>query len=380
VKPAAHIGLNLVYLVPGETGGMETYARELVRALSDERPDLRLTAFVNRETAESDGYLWSGAVPAVTVPVRARRRSEWVRGEQQLLPRLAARAGVDLLHSLGNTAPAWGRFRRIVTVHDLIHRVHPEAHFGRVSLAMKWLVLLAIRRSDRLIVPSLSTRSDVIRLTGAQPETIDVVPNGVRAPSSPSVAARIDVRSRLDLGEGPIVLSASAMRPHKNLSRLLDALALIPHERRPLLVLPGYATPFEAELRHHAEELGLGEHTRFPGWISSDDLEGLFAAASAFVFPSLYEGFGLPVLEAMARGVPVACSDRGSLGEVAGDAALLFDPERPEDIAATITALLSNPAEAERLREAGRARAREFTWGATAKATLASYGRALEMS
>jgi glycosyltransferase involved in cell wall biosynthesis len=220
----------------------------------------------------------------------------------------------------------------------------------------------------------------VIRLTGAQPETIDVVPNGVRAPSSPSVAARIDVRSRLDLGEGPIVLSASAMRPHKNLSRLLDALALIPHERRPLLVLPGYATPFEAELRHHAEELGLGEHTRFPGWISSDDLEGLFAAASAFVFPSLYEGFGLPVLEAMARGVPVACSDRGSLGEVAGDAALLFDPERPEDIAATITALLSNPAEAERLREAGRARAREFTWGATAKATLASYGRALEMS
>jgi glycosyltransferase involved in cell wall biosynthesis len=380
VKPAAHIGLNLVYLVPGETGGMETYARELITALREERPDLRLTAFVNRETAESEGDLWLGALPAVTVPVRARRRSEWVRGEQQLLPRLAARAGVTLLHSLGNTAPAWGRFRRIVTVHDLIHRVHPEAHFGRVSLAMKWLVLLAVRRSDRLIVPSLSTRSDVIRLTGAPAEAIDVVPNGVTVPPRASTGATIDVRSRFYLGDRPIVLSLSAMRPHKNLSRLLDALALIPHERRPVLVLPGYATPHEAELRHHAEELGLGEHTRFPGWISSDELEGLFAAASAFVFPSLYEGFGLPVLEAMARGVPVACSDRGSLGEVAGDAALLFDPERPEDIAATITALLSNSAEAERLREAGRARARAFTWSAAAKGTLASYDRALEMA
>src|SRR4051794_32866613 len=125
-----HLGLNLVYLVPGEIGGMETYARELIPALLEERPDLRMTAFINREAAEAGGGPWNELVPAVTVPVRARNRVEWVRGEQQLLPGLARRAGVDVLHSLATTAPGWGRFKRITTVHDLIYRILPEAHFG----------------------------------------------------------------------------------------------------------------------------------------------------------------------------------------------------------------------------------------------------------
>src|SRR5215208_4868799 len=142
-----HVGLNLVYLVPGETGGMETYARELIPALLRERPDLRLTAFVNREAAETRDGPWHDLVPSVTVPVRARRRSEWVRGEQQFVPRLAGRAGVELLHSLASTAPGWGRFRRIVTVHDVIYRIYPEAHFGLRSSAMRLLVPLAARRS-----------------------------------------------------------------------------------------------------------------------------------------------------------------------------------------------------------------------------------------
>jgi glycosyltransferase involved in cell wall biosynthesis len=323
------------------------------------------------------GEALTDGVSTVTVPVRARRRSEWVRGEQQLLPGLATRAGVDLLHSLGNTAPVRGGFRRVVTVHDLIHRVHPEAHFGHAALAMKWLVQLAVRRSDRVIVPSQNTRTDLIRLTSASADIVDVVPNGVASPPKVPAGAASDVRGRLDLGERPILLSASAMRPHKNLRRLLDALAVIPPERRPVLVLPGYRTEHEEELRRHAAQLDLGGDVRFPGWISSEDLEGLFAAASAFVFPSLYEGFGLPVLEAMARGVPVACSGGGSLAEVAGDAALLFDPERPAAIAAAIETLLGSPEEAERLRVAGRERVGRFSWAAAARGTLASYDRAL---
>lgn len=374
---APHIGLNLVYLVPGETGGTETYARELIPALVAERPDLRLTAFVSREAAEAGGGPWLEAVPSVTVPVRARRRAEWVRGEQQLLPRLAARAGVDLLHSLANTAPAWGRFRRVVTVHDLIHRIYPEAHFGHISTAMRWLVQLAVRRSDRVIAPSASAKADIVRLLHAPADAIDVVPQGVAPPPAIPEVAGAEVRERFGLGGRPVALSVSAMRPHKNLPRLLEALALIPAERRPLLVVPGYPTPHEAELRRHAAALGLVEDTRFPGWVSEEELEGLYATASVFAFPSLYEGFGLPVLEAMVRGVPVACSDRGSLTEVAGDATRLFDPERPEEIAAAIEALLSDRAEAERLREAGRRRAEGFTWGATARATLASYEHAL---
>lgn len=373
-----HIGLNLVYLVPGETGGTETYARELIPALLAERPGLRVTAFVNREAAEVGGGPWKELVPAVTVPVRARRRVEWVRGEQLLLPRLARRAGVDLLHSLANTAPTRGPYRRVVTVHDLIHRIHPEAHFGRIATAMGWLVRLAVARADRVIAPSASAKADVMRLLGAPAEEIDVVPQGCTPPPARGGDAA-GVRERLDMGERPVVLSASAMRPHKNLARLLEALASIPAERRPLLVLAGYATGHEKELRDRAAELGIADDVRLPGWVSADDLEGLYAAASVFVFPSLYEGFGLPVLEAMARGVPVACSGRSSLAEVAGDAARLFDPERPAEIATAIEALLADPAEAERLRVAGRAQAARFTWTATARGTLATYDRALSV-
>jgi glycosyltransferase involved in cell wall biosynthesis len=173
------------------------------------------------------------------------------------------------------------------------------------------------------------------------------------------------------------VLSLSAKRPHKNLAGLLDAIAMMPPERRPVLVLPGYPTPHEAELRDRATALGLDDDVRFLGWTSGADVEGLFALSKAFVFPSFYEGFGLPVLEAMARGVPVACSDRASLPELAGDAALLFDPDDPGAIAAALERMLSDPAEAERLRAAGRARAARFTWAKAADLTLASYERAL---
>jgi len=160
--------------------------------------------------------------------------------------------------------------------------------------------------------------------------------------------------------------------------RLLEGLATIPNERRPVLVLPGYATPHERELRECSARLGLTADTRFLGWVSDEELEGLYRSAACFVFPSLYEGFGLPVLEAMARGVPVACSDRGSLGEVTGGAAVTFDPEQPRAIAAAIERLLADPAERERLRVAGHANAARFTWSETARGTLRTYEAALE--
>ena len=370
-----HVGLNLVYLVPGETGGMETYARQLIPALRAARPELRLTAFVNREAA-SVAAPWNAEIEAVTVPVRATRRVEWVRGEQLLLPGLAARAGVDLLHSLGNTAPLRGGLRQVVTVHDLIHRIHPEAHFGLNSTAMRWLVTGAVRRADRVIVPSANSREDLVRLLGTEPDLIDIVPQGVAPPPELEQAAIAACRRRFGLGQRVFVLAAAAKRPHKNLPRLLEAIALIAAERRPLLVVPGYPTRHETELRRQAAALGIGSELRMPGWVSDAELEALYAGAALFAFPSLYEGFGLPILEAMARGVPVACSGRGAMAEVAGDAARLFDPERPDRIAAAIEAVLGDREEAERLRAAGRRRAALFSWSATAEATLRSYGRA----
>ncbi|MFI5010364.1 MAG: glycosyltransferase family 4 protein [Solirubrobacterales bacterium] len=372
-----HVGLNLIFLVPGETGGMEVVARQLIPELVRAAPGVRFTAFINREAAAAGDGPWGTLVPAVTVPVNARSRPRWVAGEQALLPRLAGREGVDLVHSLASTAPAWGPFKRVVTVHDLIYARFPEAHAGVRDLGMRVLVPLAVRRAHRVSADSQSTRTDLIELLHADPDLIDVVPLGLGTPRRHAPAPEAQVRERLGLGERPVVLSLSAKRPHKNLSILIGALARVPAERRPVLVLPGYPTAHEAALRELAAQRGVAEDVRFLAWVSEEDLEGLWGLTHAFVYPSLYEGFGLPVLEAMARAVPVACSNASSLPEVAGDAALLFDPHDESAIAAALEGLLADPALREDLRVRGLERAREFTWERTARLTLETYARAL---
>jgi glycosyltransferase involved in cell wall biosynthesis len=372
-----HVGLNLVFLVPGETGGMEVAARELIPPLLASAPaGMRFTAFVNREAAAAGGP-WGELLPAVTVPVAARNRVQWVLGEQALLPRLARRAGVDLVHSLASTAPLHGRFRRVVTIHDLIYARFSEAHAGIRDRGMRLLVPGAARRSDRVIVDSQSTREDLIELLGLDSERIDVVPLGLGSVRRATVPPAHETRARFELGSRRVLLSLSAKRPHKNLAALIDALAQLPQQSRPVLVLPGYRTEHEAELRERARERGVQEDVRFPGWVSAEELEGLWAQAGAFVFPSLYEGFGLPVLEAMDRGVPVACSNASSLPEVAGDAALLFDPHDTAELAGALGRLLSDETLRASLIERGRERVRHFTWQRTASLTLASYARAL---
>ena len=214
-------------------------------------------------------------------------------------------------------------------------------------------------------------------MLGVQPDRIDVVPLGLGSVRRATPLPEREVRERFDLGERRVLLSLSAKRPHKNLLALIGALARIPSEDRPLLVLPGYPTAHEAELRERASSAGIAGDVRFPAWVSADEVEGLWALAEAFVFPSLYEGFGLPVLEAMARGVPVACSNASSLPEVAGEAALLFDPHDESAIAEALRRLLDDDALREQLRTRGLARVADFTWERTARLTLESYRRTL---
>ena len=354
---------------------MEVYARELIPELVVRAPQHRFTAFINREAAGQPGP-WSELTGSVVVPVYTRSRREWVRGEQQLLPPLARRAGVGLMHSFASTAPAWGRFRRVVTIHDLIYKLVPEAHPGFRSLGMRVLVPLAARRSDRIIVDAHSTKDDLRRLLRVAADKVDVVPLGVGAQRARALPES-DVRRWLTAGERPIALSVSAKLAHKNLMRLIGALSRIEPGLRPLLVLPGYPTPHEDELRAQAVRLGVHDDVRFLGWVSAEQLEGLYSVAACFVFPSLAEGFGLPVLEAMSRGVPVACSGRGALAEVAGDAALLFDPESEPAIAQAVSRLIGDRDEAQRLAALGRERAGRFSWQSTADGTIASYERAI---
>jgi hypothetical protein len=204
------VGLNLIYLVPGETGGMEVVARELIPALLAAAPGVSFTAFVNREAAAADDGPWGELLPAVTIPVHARSRPQWVLGEQTLLAPLAMRRRIDLLHSLANTAPAWGRFRRVLTVHDLIYARFPETHAGVRALALRLLVPLAVRSSHRVIADSRSTSEDLVELLGASPEKIDVVPLGLGSVRRHEPLAEAQVRARFQLGERAVLLSLSA--------------------------------------------------------------------------------------------------------------------------------------------------------------------------
>jgi glycosyltransferase involved in cell wall biosynthesis len=343
-----HVGLNLIFCVPGETGGMETAARAVLPHLAAQ-PDLRITAFVNREAAGTfDG------VEEVVVPVNATNRVEWVRGEQQHLPRLAARAGCQIVHSLGSTAPLWGDFRRVTTIHDLHYKLVPEAHFGVRDLGMRVLVPAAARRSHRIIAVSNATRDDLREHLHVNPAKVDVVPQGVDVP--PGKERRPE----------RMVLCVGAKRPHKNAVAVVEALAGTDLR----LVVTGYRTSYDNLLRERAATLGV--ELELPPWV--DDLDDLYARAGVVVVPSLYEGFGLPVLEAMARGVPVVASNRSSLPEVAGDAALLVDPE---DRGALRVAIERAVHDGDALGAAGRERARAFTWERTAELTANAYRRAL---
>jgi len=370
------VGLNLLHLVPGETGGSEIYARRLVPSLLAARDELRLTLFAGTEAAASlRREEWASDVEVVQLHLDARSRVRRVLAEQTLLPRAAHRARLDLLHNLFTTAPAVPRVPQVTTILDVIYKRFPETHSGLLAHGMRLLVPLAARRSRRVLTLSNAAKDDIVRFLGVSPDRVDVtyLGPGIREDTTP-VDER-EVRRRLELPDGPLILTVSAKRPHKNLERLIQAVGSLP-DPRPTLVVPGYPTPFEAELKQLAEAVAAG-NVRFSGWVDDDLLDGLYRAATCFVLPSLAEGFGLPVLEAMLRGTPVACSDTSSLPEVAGDAAVYFDPEDTVAITAALKRLLSEPELRERLSKAGREQARRFSWEATARDTLKSYEQAL---
>jgi glycosyltransferase involved in cell wall biosynthesis len=369
-----HLGVDLLFLVPGASGGRETYARELLRALRPLGGDLRVTAFVNRETAAAGRGFWTGDVDRTVVLPRASgsARAAWAAGELVALPRAAAAAGVDVLHSPANFAPFGGRFARVLTVHDLLHRERPELISAPVRLLTAAMLEPAARRAHRVITVSRASADAIGAALRLPPDRLVAIPNGLRLPSRPGDAGR----ARASLGAGErraVALCVATDLPHKNLPGLLAGLAAIEPGERPLLALAGQGTDTGA-LPGRVAALGLADDVRLLGAVSTDALEDLYAAAAALVTATLAEGFGLPVLEAMARGVPVACSDLPVLREVAGDAAVYLDPRDPASIAAALGRALAGD---EGRRVAGLERASHFSWRATAERTLAVYRDAL---
>ena len=364
-----HVAYNLLHLVPGETGGAEVYARRLLPALREADPQLRQTVVVGPPAANED---WGEGVTVIPLRFDPRSRPRRVLAEQTLLPRAVRRSGAKLLHNVFNTAPAASHVRQVTTIHDLIHRRYPER--GLTARGVPVMVGLAARRSARVLTVSEASKTDIVRFLDIPGDRVDVAPNGPGLAEDAAGPPADEIRRRFDVGDAPLVLCVAPNLAHKNVPRLVEAMVRIPDA---VLVLPGYETGRDAALDALAEEVGVAPRLRRPGWVDESTLDGLYRAADCFVLPSLAEGFGLPVLEAMLRGTPVACSNATSLPEVAGDAALLFDPEDVEAIAVSVGRILDDGELADRLRAAGRERARRFTWSESARRTLHCYRRTL---
>ncbi len=353
----ARIGINALYLIPGGVGGTEIYLRELLEALAGIDAVNQYFIFTNLESG-SDLVPSQANFHRKVQRVRASFRPARILWEQAVLPIEIAHYGLDVLFNPGFTIPFWGRCPSVALFHDLQHKRHPE-HFRRLDLPF-WRILLwiAAHRSQRLIATSEATSADLERFYGISSKLVTVVPHGV--------ADRFFTLDRSHIE--PYLLYVATLHPHKNHERLLRAYARRPRAER--LVLAGMPGFHGGAIETLIAELNLGDSVRLTGWIPRDELYRLYGRALACVNPSTFEGFGMPVLEALAAGIPTACSDIRPLREIAGDAALFFDPLDEDAIAAALDRITGDEPLRRTLAFAGPERARFFTWERTARKTL----------
>jgi len=344
-----HVALN-AHLLSSEAGyrnaGVSQYIHALLRTLPSAGTGLELTAYVGATVADSfPGW----QVRRSRLPSnRPLWRIPW---EQGLQPAALWRDGVDLLHAPVNVGPLLRPCPLVVTVHDLSFLLYPGTFRGPQRLYQSVLARWTARHADRVIAVSESTRADLVRMFGVGRERVAVVPNGVDASYRPLPAEAVETFRR---GKGlpeRFLLCVATMEPRKNIPRLLEALARVP-EAPPLIVCGGKGWYYDT-IYATIERLGLGERVRFAGFIAQAELPLWYNAATWFVYPSLYEGFGLPALQALACGTPAVVSRASSLPEVVGDAAILVDPQDVEALAATLARVLQEPGLAATLREAG---------------------------
>ncbi|MBI2680832.1 MAG: glycosyltransferase family 4 protein [Candidatus Solibacter usitatus] len=356
------IGVNALYLIPGAVGGTEIYLRCLLQALAAIDRDNHYVVFTNRETG-------SGLAPDhanFTVeqqPVHARSRPARILWEQTGLPLRVAARGLDVLWNPGFTAPLLCGCPQVTVFHDMQHKRHPE-HFRWFDLPF-WRLLLywSAHLSTRLIAVSSATRDDLLRYYRL-PAT--VVWSGVDS-------RFFGIRHAAQY----YFLAVSTLHPHKNLDGLLRAFAQFrkthPEFRLIVAGLRGFQT---AELEQLRLSLDLAEAVEFTGWVTREMLYRLYAGAFAFLYPTTFEGFGLPLLEALAAGLPAACSRIEPLTTLADDAALFIEPGSDAAILESMTALATDADLRGRLAAAGPPRAAQFSWEASARATLQVLGQA----
>jgi glycosyltransferase involved in cell wall biosynthesis len=364
------VALNALFLNPGRSGGPETYVRGLVPALAREFPEVRFVVVTTGSGASAlrgEGWTDFAAIHELSVPEEERMRR--LVSEQILLPRFA-RSRVDLVHSLATLAPVRTPVPAVITVHDVTFlRIRTFSY--ATTFAFRAIVGPATRRADALLTGSTAARDEICATLGLEPARFLVVPHGAGRPASGPVTEEGEIRRFHRLEGKRVVLCVGAKRPHKNQEVLLRALPLLPDDA--VVVLVGHPEPYDSVLRSLAAELSVAARVRFLDYLPDRDLEGFWKTAACAAFPTLGEGFGLPVLEAMQRGVPLACSDIAVLREVGADLPIYFDPRDERSAAAAIMSALQDRSRI----DAGRAHAATFTWERAARGTFEAYERAV---
>ena len=351
--------------------GVGTYVRNLVRWLARLDRESEYVLICRRGDCESIEQLGPNFRP---LPDRSDNYSV---AEQFTIPFDLARAKADLFHAPHYVLPALTPCRSIVTIHDCIHLMFPQYLPGRLAHTYARVAFwLAANRSARVLTVSEASKRDILRFCPIPSDKVDVIYNAIddRFSQPPDVTQMTRVRERYQLHDRFLLYSGN-VKPHKNLERLIDAFGrLRQHEFGDIkLLITGSEISRYATLRRAVHRYNLHKHVRFLGFLPAETLAILYQLADAFVFPSLYEGFGLPPLEAMASGTPVLTSNVSSLPEVVGDAALLIDPYDPESIADGMRRILSDDTMRERLISRGRARASSFSWEESVKRVLTIY-------
>jgi len=363
--------------MPLHPAGAGMYILNLVRALTAADADHDYVVYVRRHSLG----LFAGLPPSFSVVDIGQKsrigRQVW---EQVVLPRDLRRRRAVLLHSPHHTTPLLlCPCPRLLTVHDVTFFILPERYPSLRRTYFQIMTILAARAAAAIVVPSNSVREEARRFLNGRGKPLVVVPEGVDPAFRPLERAECarTARERYGLPDG-YLLSLGTREPGKNRAAIFRALAKLVAEGRDLHLAVVGQTGWAVE-KEDAELAGLGIEGRvhFTGYVPQEDLPAIYNAASVFVFPSLYEGFGLPALEAMACGIPVITSNLSSLPEVTGGAARLMDPHDASAIAVSISEVLDDPTLARLMSRAGLERAAGFSWEACARDTVAVYRRIL---
>jgi glycosyltransferase involved in cell wall biosynthesis len=358
--------------VPARLTGAGVYAARMLEALAL-RGEVDLEVFVAPASARSLAAPGLHARPVRAAGLGRPARIAWTH---LAAGRAARAAGADLLHGVHYELPRRARLPRVVTVHDLTLVTHPEWHEASKVRFFRWAMRRSVAVADRVLCVSATTARDLTQHLGVDPERVDVTPLGtdLRPASEQAVAA---LRRRLGL-RGPYLLGLGTLEPRKDVPTLIRAFARLAGELPHRLVLAGMAGWGAGEVAGAVAASGVSDRILLAGYVPEADKPALFTGADVFVYPSRYEGFGLPVLEAMACGTPVVTTTGGSLPEVAGDAALLIEPGDVDTLAVSIGKLAGEAGERVALVQRGMVRAAGFTWNRCAALTAEAYRRAAQ--